>query len=139
MSQNLKSPNNVSRYLLFSALSVVLLLTSISGTAVSVDFPQIQSDLNTSLILSGWVLSMTQLVNTAIQPLAGKASDILGRKRIFVGCLLFFLVGSILCAISPNIGWLIFFRLIQGIGAGGLFPSLMGIVSDTFPEKRPQM
>jgi EmrB/QacA subfamily drug resistance transporter len=139
MSQNHQEIKKTSRYMLFAALGVVLLLTSISGTAVSVAFPQIQQDLDTSLILAGWVLSMTQLVNTAIQPLAGKASDIFGRKRIFITCLVFFMVGCLFSALAPSIGWLIFSRFIQGIGAGGIFPSLMGIISDTFPEKRQQM
>jgi EmrB/QacA subfamily drug resistance transporter len=94
---------------------------------------------NTSLILAGWVLSVNQLIGTAAMPVAGKASDIFGRKSIFIVSLSLFTVGSLLCALAPNIGTLILFRAIQALGMGGLMPSASGIVADYFPNSRQQM
>lgn len=69
-------------------------------------------------------------------PLAGKASDALGRKSTFIFVVAVFTVGAFLCAIAPNIYWLILARAIQGAGAGGFVTSAAGITADTFPEKR---
>ena len=139
MIQAKMEPTKTSKYLLFSVICLVLLLGSIAGTSVAVAFPQIQLSLHTSLIAAGWVLSISQVVSTAVQPLAGKASDAFGRKRVFMLCLGLFTIGSLLSSLAPNIGFLIFFRFIQAVGAGGFFPSEVAIVSDLFPEKRQQM
>lgn len=128
----------MSRYLLFALVSLPLVLASISSTSVAVAFPVMTSSFNASLILAGWVLSIYQLVFTAAMPLAGKASDVLGRKNTFLLCLSFFCLGSFLCAVSPNIYFLIMARFIQALGGGGFMPAATGIVSDAFPDKRQQ-
>jgi EmrB/QacA subfamily drug resistance transporter len=126
------------RYLVYAAVGLSLLFISISGTAVSVAFPQMMASLNTSLILASWVLSIGQLANTVAMPLAGKACDILGRKFVFVLCTILFTLGSLASALAPNIELLIFFRLIQGIGAGGFLPAATAIVAEEFPKTRQQ-
>ena len=128
----------MSRYFVFVTVSLALILSAMSSTAVAVAFPVITSSFDTSLILAGWVLSIYQLVLTAAMPVAGKASDVFGRKNVFLFCLGLFSVGSLLCAIAPNIQLLILFRVIQAIGGGGFMPSAAGIVSDEFPKARQQ-
>jgi EmrB/QacA subfamily drug resistance transporter len=120
-------------------VSLSLLLSAISGTAIAVAFPVITSSFDASLVLAGWVLSIYQLVSTAAMPLAGKASDVFGKKFTFIISLLFFTIGSVLCAIAPNIQLLILFRFIQGIGGGGFLPTAAGIVAETFPRSRQQL
>ncbi len=124
------------RYVIFSTVCLALALYSISGSAISVAFPVITSYYDTSVVNAGWVLNSYQLVGTIMMPLAGKISDIFGRRSTFLISTLLFTLGSILCAIAPSIGWLIGFRVIQGIGGGGFLPSAAGIVSDEFPESR---
>lgn len=126
------------KYVIFIALSLGLLTISISGSTVAVAFPIIASELKTTLILAGWVLSIVQLVGAISMPLAGKISDILGRKFIFSASLVLFIVGSIICALSPNITVLIFARLLQGIGGGALLPSATGLAVEEFPNSRQQ-
>jgi EmrB/QacA subfamily drug resistance transporter len=128
----------VTRYFVFAATSLSLLLVAISGTSVSVAFPQITTDFNASLILAGWVLSVNQLAGTAIMPLAGKAGDIFGGKRIFLVSIAVFTIGSLLSAIAPNIWFLIAARFIQAIGAGSFLPLATYIVSEYFPNSRQQ-
>lgn len=128
----------MSKYLIFATVSLVLLLSSISSTAVAVAFPQITSSFSASLILAGWVLSIYQLAATAVMPIAGKASDAFGRKFTLMLCLSLFTLGSLLCTIAPNIELLIFSRFIQAIGGGGFFPSATGLVADEFPRSRQQ-
>jgi EmrB/QacA subfamily drug resistance transporter len=129
----------MSGYLVFAITNLALLLGAISNTALAVAFPVLVSDFHSSLIAAGWVLAINPLAATAAMPIAGKASDILGRKFIFVLCICLFTLGSLLSALAPNIEWLIVFRLLQGLGAGGMMPSAMGMVADAFPEKRQQM
>ncbi len=90
----------------------------------------------TSLVLAGWVLSIYQLVFIGAIPVVSRLSDTLGRRLVFMLCLVCFLAGSFLCALAPTMGWLIFFRVIQGVGGGGFVSTATGIVSDEFPDRR---
>lgn len=128
----------MSRYLIFGVISLGLLMVAISGTAVSVAFPIITSSFGVSLVLAGWVLTIFQLVATVTMPLAGKAGDILGVKRIFMLSLLSFTLGSLLCAVAPNIELLILFRTLQGLGAGSFLPVATSIAAREFPGSRQQ-
>ncbi len=128
----------MKKYFVFGTVAMALILSSISGSAISVAFPEIRADFNSSLILAGWVLSIYQLVATAAMPLAGKAGDIFGTKRLFLLSVGMFTIGSLLCAIAPNIQLLIFARLLQALGGGGFLPIATGIVAEHFPESRQQ-
>jgi EmrB/QacA subfamily drug resistance transporter len=124
------------RYVVFFVVSLALLLASISNSSASVAFPVIISDLNTSLVLAGWILTAYQLVQTIVMPLAGKLSEIFSRRASFIAYTLLFSVGSILCALAPNVHLLIGARVVQAIGGGGFMPCAAGIISDEFPEAR---
>jgi EmrB/QacA subfamily drug resistance transporter len=128
----------MSRYIVFAIGSLSFLLVAISGTSVSVAFPVITQDLNASLILAGWILSINQLAGTAIMPLAGKAGDIFGVKKLFLISTAVFTIGSLLSALAPNIYFLIAARFVQAIGAGGFLPLMTAIASDLFPNSRQQ-
>ncbi|MBI2869242.1 MAG: MFS transporter [Chloroflexi bacterium] len=124
------------RYFVFGLVSMVLLLSSINATSVSVAFPVITSRLDTSLVVAGWVLSVYQLTTISAMPLAAKLSDVIGRKPTFMLSALLFTLGSVMCAVSSSIGFLIFSRVIQAAGGGGFLPTAAGIVSEEFPEAR---
>ncbi|MBI2958519.1 MAG: MFS transporter [Chloroflexi bacterium] len=126
----------MTRYLIFAAIGLTLFTQNAGNTAVAVAFPEIASAFDARIVLAGWVLSSFQLAVIIMVPLAGKASDALGRKRTFTFFVLLFVIGSFLCAIAPNIYWLILFRVVQGLGSGGFLTSAVGIAADTFPESR---
>jgi EmrB/QacA subfamily drug resistance transporter len=71
-------------------------------------------------------------------PLAGKLSDSLGRRRVFLFCVAAFTIGSLLCGLATSIWFLIVARAIQAVGGGGLMPSAVGIISDHYRERRAQ-
>ncbi len=123
-------------YLIYIAVHLLILLSSISMSAISVAFPDITSSFNTSLVTAGWVLSIYQLVATGAMVLIGKVSDVFGRKRTFLLCTGFFVTGSLFAALAPNIYLLILARLIQSVGAGGFIPSVTGIIIELFPRGR---
>jgi EmrB/QacA subfamily drug resistance transporter len=126
------------KYIIFGLVALALLMSSIDNTIVAVGLPAMRDGLHTSILLIGWTVTSYQLGQLLIMPLAGKLSDELGRKRIFLGSVALFTLASLLCAIAPNVYLLILFRVLQAIGGGAFLPSCTGIISDTFAEKRGQ-
>ncbi|MBI2957937.1 MAG: MFS transporter [Chloroflexi bacterium] len=126
----------MSRYLIFAVANLTMVFVAMAHTSVAVAFPVMTEELNASLVLTGWVLGAYQLVMVAAVPLAGKAADTMGRKRVFVASLALFTGGSLLSAVAPNIGLLIAARAIQGMGGGGLIPLSVAVVADAFPDSR---
>ena len=124
--------------LVFVAIHLVLLVSSINNTAVSVAFPDITAYFDTSLVLAGWVLSIYQLVAVCSMVLMGKVSDVLGRKNTFLICSGLFVIGSLVASLAPNIQLLIAARFIQSIGGGGFLPVTIGIIVELFPRHRQQ-
>ena len=71
-----------------------------------------------------------------VQPITGWSSDRFGRKKMFLVMLTVFTGASVACAASPNLGFLVFFRAVQGLGGGALMPLGMAIAMDLFPRER---
>jgi len=128
-----------SRYVFFGVAVLATMMFSIDGTIVAVALPTLMHELDTSLVMVGWTLTAYQLAQTVMMPLAGKLSDTFGRTKVFAICVAVFLIGSLLCGLAPNVYFLIFFRVVQAIGGGGLMPSAVGVIADEFPETRPRM
>lgn len=119
---------------IFLVVSLALLMASIDVTIVAVGLPNMMQGLQTNLVWIGWVITAYSLTQTIVLPMAGKLSDQLGRKRLFLGCVALFTVSSGLCALAPNVYLLIVFRVFQALGGGAFLPSAAGIVSDIFGE-----
>ena len=116
------------------ALMLAMLLAALDQTIVSTALPRIASDLNGLNKLS-WVVTAYLITSAVATPLYGKISDQLGRKRIFQGAIVLFLIGSALCGLSQNMDQLIFFRALQGIGAGGVMPLVLSVIGDIIPPR----
>jgi MFS transporter, DHA2 family, multidrug resistance protein len=107
--------------------------TSIANVAL----PYMAGDLAASNDQSTWVLTSYLVSNAIILPISGWIAGALGRKRFFMVCLTVFTFSSLLCGFAPSLGMLLFFRVLQGAGGGGLQPMAQAILADTFPpEKR---
>nr|WP_254802655.1 MFS transporter [Kitasatospora sp. SUK 42] len=106
-----------------------MLLAALDQTIVSTALPTIVSDLGGLEHLS-WVVTAYLLASTAATPLWGKLGDMYGRKRFFQASIVIFLLGSVLCGIAQNMGELIAFRALQGLGGGGLLVLSQAIVGD---------
>jgi MFS transporter, DHA2 family, multidrug resistance protein len=107
--------------------------TSIANVAL----PYIAGDLAASNDQSTWVLTSYLVSNAIILPISGWLAGTLGRKRFFMVCLTVFTFSSFLCGTAASLPMLLFFRVLQGAGGGGLQPMAQAILADTFPpEKR---
>jgi DHA2 family multidrug resistance protein len=105
----------------------------------NVSLPHIAGNLSVSQEESTWVLTSYLVSNAIVLPISGWLSSRFGRKRFYMTCVAVFTLSSFLCGIAPTLGSLIFFRVLQGIGGGGLGPSEQAILVDTFPAAKRGM
>ncbi|MBS2079304.1 MFS transporter, partial [Mycobacterium tuberculosis] len=83
-----------------------------------------------------WTIAGYMLAFATVIPITGWAADRFGTKRLFMGSVLIFTLGSLLCAVAPNILLLILFRVVQGVGGGVLLPLSFVIVTREAGPKR---
>jgi DHA2 family multidrug resistance protein len=124
----------------FIAMTVTLAtFMELLDTAIAnVSLPHIAGGLATSYDESTWVLTSYLVANAIVLPLSAWLSRVFGRKNYYMTCVALFSISSLMCGLAPNLGLLIFFRVLQGIGGGGLAPVEQAILVDTFPAaKRP--
>jgi EmrB/QacA subfamily drug resistance transporter len=118
-----------------TALMLALLLAALDQTIVSTALPKIASSLH-GLSKYSWVATSYLLTSAVSTPLYGKISDMFGRKKIFQTAIIIFLIGSALSGASQNMNELIFFRGLQGLGAGGLMTLTFAIIGDVVPPRQ---
>ncbi len=119
---------------IYGALMLAMLLAALDQTIVSTALPTIVNDLGGLSHLS-WVVTAYMLASTATTQVWGKLGDQYGRKYLFLGAIVIFLIGSALCGQSRNMGELIAFRALQGIGGGGLMVLTQAIIGDVVPPR----
>ena len=124
------------RFTVFAVVSLALLMASVDQTIVATALPAIQRDLHTEVNWSSWTITIYALGQVLVMPLAGKAGDQFGRKRIFLGAAALFTAASLCCGLATNIYLLIVLRAIQAVGGGAFMPSATGIVTETFGKNR---
>src|SRR3954471_4353151 len=120
----------------FAGLLLAMLLASLDQTIVATALPTIVRDLG-GLDQLSWVVTAYLLGATVTMPLWGRASDLYGRKPLFLAAIVVFLAGSALSGVAGGLGELIGFRALQGLGAGGLMTLAMAIVGEIIsPRER---
>jgi DHA2 family multidrug resistance protein len=105
----------------------------------NVSLPHIAGNLSVTQEESTWILTSYLVSNAIVLPISGWLATRVGRKRFYLSCVFLFTASSFLCGVAPSLSWLIFFRVLQGLGGGGLGPSEQAILADTFPAKQRGM
>ena len=125
-----------NRPLVIAAVMASMAMVALEATIVATAMPGIVADLG-GLDLYSWVFSSYLLAQTATTVVFGKLADLFGRRPVMLGGILIFVVSSVLAGFSPTMGWMIVFRLVQGIGAGAIVPAALTIVGDMYrPAER---
>ncbi|MBI4295995.1 MAG: MFS transporter [Chloroflexi bacterium] len=125
-----------NRAVILVGVIMAMLLSALDQTIVATAMPQVVRELNGLSHLS-WVFTAYMLAATVTLPIYGKLSDLFGRKGLFILGIIIFMVGSMLSGISQNMTQLIFFRGLQGIGAGAIMVNAFAIIGDLYsPAER---
>jgi DHA2 family multidrug resistance protein len=104
-----------------------------------VALPHIAGNLSSSQEESTWVLTSYLVANAIVIPTSGWLSSRIGRKPFFMACVAIFTISSALCGMSGSLGMLVLCRVLQGLGGGGLQPSVQAVLVDLFPGKKRGM
>jgi len=127
------------RSLVVLGVMLSIFLAAMESTVVSTAMPRVVASLG-GLEIYSWVFSGFLLTSTVTMPLWGRLSDLLGRRRVFLGGLTIFLVGSALSGLAQTMTQLIAFRMLQGLGAGSLMTIGMTVIGELFGlERRAKM
>src|SRR6195952_2648790 len=120
------------------SLMLTMFLAALDQTIVATALPTIGRQFHDVTSLS-WVITAYLLASTAVAPVFGTLSDIYGRRAMIITALSLFIVGSVLCAMAPNMTTLIVARGLQGLGGGGILPIVQVVISDIVtPRERGQ-
>ncbi len=128
---------NYNPWIIALVVTMATFMEVLDTSIANVALPHIAGGLSASQDESTWVLTSYLVSNAIVLPISGWLSDTIGRKRFYMTCVALFTISSFLCGFAPNLGVLIFCRILQGIGGGGLAPSEQAILADTFtPAQR---
>jgi MFS family permease len=105
-------------------------------TAVNISFPDITRGFGLPMGMIQWVVICYTLTYAALMLACGRIGDIGGHARVFRAGLAWSAVAYLLCAMSPSFGWLLFFRFLQGVGAGLVISCAPALVTGLYPEER---
>ena len=129
----------INPWIIALAVTLATFMEVLDTSIANVALPHIAGSLSAGTDESTWILTSYLVSNAIVLPLSGWLSSILGRKRFYMGCVALFTISSFLCGLAPNLPLLIFFRVLQGAGGGGLQPSEQAILADTFPPAKRGM
>ncbi len=133
------SAGDRSPWLIAIVVSIATFMVVLDTAIANVSLRYIAGSLAISVDESTWVVTTYLIANAVILPVSGWLSNVIGRKRFYMLCVATFTVASLLCGLASSLNALIVFRILQGLGGGGMPTSEQAMLADTFPpEKRPQ-
>jgi len=130
---------NRNPWLIAVVVSIATFMEVLDTTIANVALRHISGSLAASLDESTWILTSYLVSNAIVLPISGWLANVIGRKRFYMICVALFTGSSLLCALSTSLPMMLFARVLQGIGGGGMAPTEQSMFADTFPpEKRAQ-
>lgn len=130
-----KNTISTSAWITLAILGSSILITMYGETMLLPAIPEIITEFNISYNTASWILTAYLIAGAVMTPIAGKLSDIYGRKKMVLIIMIIYIIGISLGGLSSNITILIISRVIQGIGIS-MFPIAFGIVRDQFPPEK---
>ena len=129
-------PRIFNPWIVAIVVTMATFMEILDTTIANVALPHIAGGLSSGIDESTWILTSYLVANAVVLPLSAWLSRYFGRKRYYMTCVALFTISSFLCGLAPSLGMLIFFRVLQGIGGGGLAPCEQAILVDTFPPAK---
>src|ERR1700759_2040504 len=136
----IRTPNTAAKpggspWAIALVVSMATFMEVLDTSIANVSLRHIAGNLGAGQEESTWVRTSYLVANAIIIPISGWLSSVMGRKPFYMTRVALFTVSSFLCGIAPSLGFLLFFRVLQGAGGGGLAPSEQSILADTFPPE----
>ena len=125
-----------SPWLIAVIVSIATFMEVLDTTIANVALPHIAGSLAASQDESTYIITSYLVSNAIILPISGWLSNVIGRKRFYMICVAIFTASSVACGFADSLGAMLTFRVIQGIGGGGLAPTEQSIFADTFTPKQ---
>ncbi len=121
------------------AITLIVTLASVlellDTSIVNVAIPHMMGSLGATLDEIAWVSTGYVVANVIVLPVSGWLSNFVGRRNYFALSILLFTVSSVLCGNATTLGGLVFWRIVQGLGGGGLISTAQAVIYETFPPK----
>ncbi len=128
-----------SPWLIAIVVSIATFMVVLDTAIANVALRYIAGSLAVSVDESTWIVTTYLIANAVVLPVSGWLSNVVGRKRFYMVCVALFTIASLLCGLASSLGALIVFRILQGLGGGGMPTSEQAMLADTFsPRQRPQ-
>src|ERR1700678_69991 len=129
----------INPWIIAVTVTLATFMEVLDSSIANVALPHIAGTLGASSEESTWVLTSYLVSSVIVLPMSGWLSNVIGRKRFYMMCVAIFTISSFLCSLATSLPMLIFFRILQGAGGGGLQPSEQAILADTFSAKQRGM
>lgn len=123
------------KWRVFAVMMIAWFMSMLDMSIMNTALPELQHDFETVLPTASWVVNVYNIVFAVLLVATGRLADQFGRKKMFIGGLIVFTIGSALCAAAWDIGWLIGFRAFQAIGAGMIAPLGFAMTALVFPPR----
>lgn len=124
-----------SPWIILAILSCVGLISMLADTMILPAIPDFINDFKISYNTSSWILASFLITGAVMTPIAGRLSDIYGKKKILLMILAIYTIGISFAALSTNFTSMLIARIIQGVGVS-MFPIAFGIIRDTFTQEK---
>lgn len=130
------SPGRPRRGWIFLTVGIGTFMSALDGSVVNTVLPLLRRELHTTVAGIEWVTTVYLLVVSALLLGVGRLGDLKGHKRIYLGGLALFVLGSALCGLAPSAGALVALRALQAVGAAMLFATSPAILTHSFPAEQ---
>ena len=141
MAQQAQQREDVTEYgfrrvLVTLAIIIATLLEIVDVTIVNTTLPNIQGAFGATVDEAAWIGTGYIIANVIIIPITPWLQQRFGRKQYYIASIVIFTVASLMCGLSNSLDELIFWRIMQGLGGGGLISTSQAILVDTFPRDK---
>src|ERR1700678_3591214 len=129
----------VNKWLVTVSVTLGTLMGAIDASIVNVAIPHIRGAVGATVEEITWISTAFALATVLVMPLTAFLGWLFGQKRVYLACLVIFVIGSALCGMARTLPMLVAFRAVQGFGAGALQPTEQAILRQTFPPEEQGM
>src|SRR5580704_2093833 len=132
MMQSVVVEHGLRRVIVSVAVIAATLLEIIDTTIVNVALPNIQGNFGVAVDQGAWIVTGYIIANVIVIPITPWLAARFGRRQYFFASIIIFTVASLMCGLAPSFGSLVFWRIVQGLGGGGLISTSQAILRDTY-------